>query len=93
MDVKIDKVIIVIGKKEIELTWEEMVALKEKLNELLKDRDVTKPLVPILPEKPDPYNPWVPLTPCPTYPWNPNYPYSTIIWCSTNNEGTLKIIV
>jgi hypothetical protein len=97
MDVEIKKIIIAIGEKEIELTWEEMVSLREKLNELLKGKDITLPYVPFIPNdtpnQPLPNTaPWTPISPLPTYPWNPNNPWPAITWCCINGNGdTLKI--
>ena len=99
MKIEIKKIVINIGGKEIELTWEEMVSLREKLNELLKDKDITLPYVPFIPnDTPNPplpnTTPWTPIVPFPTYPWNPNGPWPPSTWCRINSNGdTLKITI
>lgn len=91
MDVEIKKIIITIGEKEIELTYEQLIELKNKLNQLFLNQDIWSPPVnpypvPYIP----PVTPWNPLTPL-VAPYNP---WETITWCKfTSSEGVLKIDV
>ena len=91
MDVKISKIIITIGGKEIELTYEQLIELKNKLNQLFSNQDIWSPPVNPYPAPyTPPVTPWNPLTPL-VAPYNP---WETITWCKfTSSEGVLKIDV
>lgn len=78
MSAEVKRVVIQIGKKEIELSVEDAKALKAALDGIFQ--------APAIITIPQPYP--VPYAPANPYPWS--WPYCTEIICGVGSDGTTK---